>query len=177
MPELELWQVADVSWPEKLDDHDPSTHVLAASTAQDTIAPDNCASFAIDINTSPTLYRRAHLRYSTTGVVRSFALERTINGLARQGGNWLAGDTAARETSEEIDPSVLVPGSNEVRICVPRAATADVTVSDLRIVGKLDLGIALATDARIEHAGTEGSAVKGLVDRDPASTVAVAAGD
>jgi hypothetical protein len=69
-------------------------------------------------------------------------VQRTINGLAEQGGAWIATDPTSRSFVEEIDPAVLNAGPNELRFCLPNAAT-NANISNLRVVGELDGGVRL----------------------------------
>jgi len=87
------------------------------------------------------------------------------------GGAWLAGDSSKRNFVDQIDPSALHVGANEIGLCLPDA-TRGVAISNLRIVGELDRGTNLVTTGAI---GTE--TAPALIDRDPETSVPVAAGD
>lgn len=174
IPEIELWEeserpttVADPREPGLADDF----VVLPAGTSQDRIQAGNCATFEVSVPRSPTVFRRVQLAYVLGGALRSFSLSRTINGVAHQAaGRWLAGN--AGEVSEELDPSGLLLGMNEVKLCVPSAATADVTIEKLRLIGELDRGTHLA---RVATLGEDARDASALVDADSSTSVRVAA--
>jgi hypothetical protein len=173
VPELELWALADAS-PAKVDlsttDLVPGFVAFPAESKSDVIAAGNCASFEVSVDRAPALFRNVHVVFDTTGLFRAFSLTRTINGLAPQGGSWLTGHTFA----ELIDPSLLVRGPNEVQLCAPASATNEVSIKNLRLVGELDRGTGLAVTASVGGDARDGAL---LVDRDPATTMPVAAGE
>lgn len=178
IPELELWEVADTATAAgdvSADEVADGLVAFPADSKSDTIAPGNCAPFKVQFERSPALLRRAFLVYETTGVLRSFSLARTINGLARYGGDrWIDGSSTARLTKEQIDPALLALGSNEVKLCAPANATADVSIANLRIVGELDRGTGLGTVATV---GPEDRDASALVDGDPSTTIYIGAGE
>lgn len=176
VPELELWAVDDAPAVAKVDlgaaARDlPATIVrFDAKVPSATLAPSDCASFDVDFARAPTAFRRAHLVYETKNLFRPFAITRSINGLAEQGGTWLGGDTSARTFIEEIDPSILQLGLNDVRFCSPSDASRGVTIENVRLVAEIDDGTNLGALATLATGARDGSA---LLDDDPATKMDV----
>lgn len=172
--EIELWAT---------DDLDPSsgagpasretTLSFAASENTKELEPGDCNAFAIELDRPPSVFRQIDLVYGSSGPLRGFSLERSINGHAAIGGAWMADDTGqARTFSEQLDPAELQLGHNEVRICVPSSANRLVNINELRLVGELDRGNRLPVRATLEG-GVDAAA---LLDEDFNTTVALGAG-
>lgn len=180
LSELELWAIDDQPLTGAVDltaspDSLPDGFVtLQGGTRTADVLPGDCVTFEVPVRRIPSSLRRVHLVYQAEGLFRSFSLARTINGVAESGGVWLAGDTSARAFVDEIDPSVLNLGSNEIGLCLPADATRGVALTNVHLVGELDRGTALVTAAQIGDATRTGSA---LVDRKAETTVELSAGE
>jgi RHS repeat-associated protein len=177
IPELELWAVTDGA-PPKLDIGAPELANglvgFEATSKSEDILPGNCASFQVAMARSPSQLRRAHLVYGAQGLFRPWAIMRSINGLAEPGGAWVAGDSSLQTIVDEIDPSELHVGDNEVSLCLPNMATRPVAITNLRLVGELDRGVRLATAVSI---GTDLRDASDLLEIDPATPVDVGTGE
>jgi RHS repeat-associated protein len=177
VPELELWAQTQ-QLPPAHGTVDvtaavlPSGYVNAAATsAKDVLAPGNCATFTVPLARPPALFRGTHLVYEAHGVFRSFSLSRSVNGLNKQGGVWLAGDDTDKAIVDDIDPEALVVGDNDVELCLPSMASQQVTITNLRLVGELDSGTSLADTVSIG-----GDDAVATLDGDPNSASDVAIG-
>lgn len=76
IPELELWGLE-----EQHPGGGSSSAALssfAATEATKQLEPGDCASFAVNVDRSPGVFRRIDLAYDAVGVVRTFAIERSI---------------------------------------------------------------------------------------------------
>ncbi len=82
--------------------------------------------------------RRAYLVYEAN-VQRSIVLSTSLDGGAPSGGLWLAATDRRATLVSEVDPEQL-SGSDDVALCLPSEATADVSVDGLRLVLLLDSG-------------------------------------
>jgi RHS repeat-associated protein len=175
VPELELWVVDDhpvASRPDLASKDLPAGFVAFASDAPSIdVGPSECTNAGVLLTRAPPELRRAYLVYDAKGLFRPFAVQRTINGLAEQGGAWIAGEGGS--FVEEIDPAVLNLGPNELRFCLPNAAL-NANISNLRVVGELDRGVRLPSTIAIGADGRDGAA---LLDGDLATTQDIAAGD
>ncbi len=178
IPEIELWAAKESATRSKLDlsqDALPDGFVVAkASTNSDEISGGNCAEFSATLAVPPSQLAHTYLAYSHAGAFRPFVMKRSINGGVATGGAWLDGDDGHPATVEQIDPRVMVAGSNSITLCVPDEATQTVTVSNLRIVGELSRGTNLGRTAVV---GSEERDAGALVDRDPGTSLVVAEGD
>ncbi|MDB4955202.1 MAG: repeat protein, partial [Myxococcales bacterium] len=178
VPEIELWAVDDQITTGKRDltgrELPAGALSFAATSPSDELAAGNCLAFSVAVDRPSSQMRHAYLAYDSNGLFRPFTLQRSINGLAPQGGAWLAGDGAPRANFEEIDPAVLTTGSNEVRLCLPASATRNTTISNLRIVAELDRGIGLASSVEVGADHRDGTA---LLDRDSKTEMQIAAGE
>src|SRR5262249_21655798 len=149
VPELELWQDAEAAPARPLDpaarELPPGFASFSGDPTSDQLTRADCTGFLVDIARSPPVFRRAHLIYDARGLFRSFAVTRSINGMGEHGGQWLPSDGEPRTIVDEIDPALLIRGSNAVTLCSPDAATGDVAISNLRIVGELDTGVEAAS--------------------------------
>jgi len=178
IPELELWEPVDASDPSPSPSEDPTEMdgrlVFGATVPREVLAPGTCRTFEVPLERSPTLFRRAYVAYDATGIERAFSLARTVNGLARQGGElWLAADGAAREFEDEIDPALLLAGANEIQLCAPSDATREVAVTNVRIVGELDRGTRLG----IAAVGDDHRDLSSIIDGDPSTSVELSDGE
>jgi len=178
VPEVELWAVADEATPARPDLTEREVPrgftAIASSDTDETIEPGSCASFPVELARVPSTFSRAYLTYEATGLFRSFGVRRTVNGRAEQSGAWLAGDQATRTFVDEIDPSALLLGPNEVRLCVPSSALVKARISNLRLVGETDRGISLVSSIRIGTDARDGAL---LLDHDSSTTLDIAAGE
>ena len=163
--ELELWTLEGGTAPRPPE--------LVATPSSATLQPGACAAFAIASPSPGTVFARAHLAFELDGAIRAFALRRTINGLAEQGGASLSGAAGSRAVDEPIDPGVIRPGANEVRLCLPAATTQPATIANLRIIGEPDRG----TPAETAEIGRDHRVATALLDDDPATVAAIAAGE
>jgi hypothetical protein len=180
LPELELWAIDDQPLTSALDltahpDSLPDGFVaLQGGTRSADLLPGDCASFEVPVGRIPSSLRRVHLVYQAEGLFRSFSLARTINGVAEYGGVWLAGDTAARAFVDEIDPSTLNLGSNEIGLCAPADATRGVALTNVHLVAELDRGTPLVATVQIGDDKRNGGA---LVDHLADTAVDLSTGD
>jgi hypothetical protein len=147
---------------------------MSARSTDAQLAPSDCGTFEVDVGRIPSVFARAYLVYSSKGAFRPFVLRRSINGLAETGGAWVDGDGTTRTSAEEIDPSVLHLGSNEVSLCVPDDATRGVAISNVHLVGEIDAGTDLVDAMTVGAEARDGSAA---LDADPATTVDVPANE
>lgn len=91
------------------------------------------ATFSLTLDRPGETFARAFLAYSVEGADRFVALARQINGGTFRGG--AGGPRLAPGTQiEEINPSWLRQGRNEIRIRPPRDLPQGVTVRDVRVV-------------------------------------------
>jgi hypothetical protein len=175
VPEVELWAVDDHQVASRPDlaakDLPPGFVAFASDAPSIDIGPSECTNAGALLMRAPAELRRAYLVYDAKGLFRPFAVQRTINGLAEQGGAWIAGEGGS--FIEEIDPAVLNLGPNELRFCLPNAATS-ANISNLRVVGELDRGVRLPSTIAIGADGRDGAALR---DGDLATTQDIAAGD
>lgn len=149
IPELEIWAVDDETETPRVVDVTaaelPENFVtLWPGTRSAELTPSECATFDFNITRAPAALSGVHLVYTAEGVLRGFSLRRTVNGVAEQGGAWLAGDATARTVVDELDPSTLHLGANEVGLCVPNDATRGVALSNVHLVAEPDRGVDLA---------------------------------
>ncbi|HEY4176751.1 MAG TPA: SpvB/TcaC N-terminal domain-containing protein [Kofleriaceae bacterium] len=141
VPEIELWGLSDSDQPNA----GLVTSVALTSSAE--IEPAHCTSFQVALTYPPEQFRTARLEYTVVGALRGFALDRTINGVAAQGGAWVGGDDTPHIVSELIDPAVLAKSKNEVAFCVPAEAERNVVVKGVELVAELDRGTHLVSRA------------------------------
>lgn len=181
LPELEMWAVDDrgdntgaVDLTAASDDLPAGTVALSGATKSADVLPSECATFQIPLTRAPSTFRRVHLVFAAEGLFRSFSLARMVNGVAGHGGVWLAGDPAARTFVDELDPSSLQIGTNEVSLCLPGDATRGVAISNLHLVAELDQGTSLVTDAMV---GAQQLDAAALVDHRHDTTLDVAGDD
>lgn len=178
IPEVELWSAEEARLAARVDLGSrelPAGHVAYPSSIEKAeLAPGACASFPIAVSRAPSQLRRAHLAYGSEGLLRAFEVRRSLNGRAPHGGAWLGGDPAARSHVEEIDPATLNLGANEVRLCLPAAASRGAAISAVRIVGEFDRGVRAVARARI---GTDGREGRVLLDGNPDSAISIGAGE
>jgi RHS repeat-associated protein len=176
VPELELWTVGTGA-AAKLDFASPEVPhgfvELVPGTRSEDLTPGDCATFEIPSARISSVFERAYLVYEAEGLFRSFALQRSINGLAEYGGTWLSGDFSRRTFVDEIDPAALQLGTNELRLCLGTDATRGVALSKVRIIGDLDLGVGLAKTAN----QSADRATAAITDGDPQTSVEVSAGE
>ena len=181
LPELELWAGrvrADGSPTTDLtidaEELSPRFVTVRPGTGFSDILPGDCESFPIVLERSPATFRRGYLVYAAEGLFRSFSLTRTVNGIGAYGGKWLAGDATKKSFVDELDPSALQLGANEIELCVPADASRGVAITGLRFIGELDQGTELAVRASLGDAQQD---AKGLLDRDPDTQLEIAAGE
>lgn len=181
LPELELWAVDDridgasaVDLTAGSDDLPPGTVALSGAMKSADVLPSDCATFQIPLARAPATFSRVHLVFTAEGLFRSFSLARTINGIAGHGGEWLAGDPRTRTFVDELDPSSLQLGTNEVSLCLPGDATRGVAITNLHLVAELDQGTGLVTGAIV---GAQQLDAGALVDHRPDTALDIAGGD
>jgi hypothetical protein len=178
IPGLELWSDAAPQRAARADlgasDLPEGYLAYESPTKQAEAAPGTCVSFPVALPRPPSQPRRTHLVYEARGLLRAFEIRRSLNGRMPYGGSWIGTDGEARTFVEEIDPAALSHGANDVRFCLPANASLPVTISKLRIVGELDRGAGLATDAVIGPDRRDGRA---LFDGDPATSASIGAGE
>lgn len=177
VPEIELWAVEDepVGRVDLSSNDLPSGFVaLRPDESSHDVVPGDCATFNVEVTRSPATFRRLHLAYSAEGLFRSFSLQRSINGLAEQGGHWLDGDGAKQSFVEQVDTAVLHLGRNELRMCLPADASRGVTLSNVHLVGELDRGKALITSASLGERARDAGV---LLDTDNSTSISVSAGE
>lgn len=116
-----------------------SPDVASAELLPD-VSSTPCATFSVPVSRAPETFRRIHLVYTADGIAGPFALRRTVNGIAESGGTWLEGTRDAAAYTDELDPTALHLGTNEVRLCLPRDASRGVALSNVHLIGELDDG-------------------------------------
>lgn len=136
------------------------------------IQPGECAGFPITLPAQPEHLAHAYVAYTASGVRRSFALQRRINGGLTHGGAWMAA-TGVHAVVDEIDPRSLRRGVNDLTLCVPAEAAGPVTVDQARLLGRVDTGRELVTQLRLDGKEAELAPVR---DGDLATSVQVAGG-
>lgn len=174
VPEVELWtttEPSDAALDPASEPLAPGLESLAAVESSLEIEPSACGTFAVELPRPSAIYRRAHVVYEAN-VLRPWALERSVNGRAAVGGTWIGGARGARALVDEIDPADLNLGLNKLRFCVPTAATERVHLSKVRIVGELDAGTRLITNA-----ATDQRDASALIDHRATTTFSVTSGE
>lgn len=138
------------------------------------LTPGDCTTFDVELTRSPATFRKLHLAYVAEGLFRTFSVQRSINGLAEQGGFWRDGNASKRAFVEQVDPNAIHLGRNEIRMCLPADASRGVALSNLHFVAELDRGKDFVASASIGENARDAHA---LLDRDAATSTNVAAGE
>lgn len=151
-----------------------NSELRLVGTSESNTRNPTCISTTVTLGRDTAQYRRAYLAFQASDLFRDFVVARTINGRASYGGHWLSGETAGDRFAQEIDPSVLREGLNELRFCLPAGSSTSVTLRDLRLVLVPELGNDLVADVRIE--GGQQSSGAALLDHNAETVTSLEAG-